>query len=355
MTSAPYARELLVAELAVQRASILTKTVLHQVNRGELSKADSSPVTIADFAAQALIISAVHHAFPADRFIGEECADVLRQDAELRGRVWELVSTTNLDDAEAEGVLATPASVEEMLQMIDLGGQGLGGAQGRHWMLDPVDGTATFIRGEQYAVSLALVEDGREVVGVLGCPNLSLQPGKITEQTVDRDGLGLMLSAVRSQGANMRSMGTGTLQPSRSIETLSAGPVDLTTLHFVDSTLSDTWWHTKVRQIAERLGAPYPGTELWSSHMRYAAQIVGGGDVQMRIPPLGTSKTAYVWDHAGAQLIFTEVGGKITDIDGKEIDFGAGRELSNNRGIIAAKAGVHGKVLELVNEVIRPN
>jgi len=352
MTPTPFSRERLLAELAVQRASILTKKALSTVNKGELSKTDSSPVTIADFAAQALLISAIHHAFPSDGFVGEEDADALRKDATLRQRVWELVSSTHLDDEESEAMLASPASIEEMFDAIDLGGQGIGGRKGRVWMLDPVDGTATFLRGEQYAVSLALVKDGKEMVGVLGCPNLSLKAGRVREKNVDEKGLGLMLSAVRGQGAIIRPIGTGGLQPAQKIERSLDGPVDLKDLHFVDYTRSKLWGHEKVRLIAERLGAAYPGTEVWSSHMRYVALIVGGGDIQVRIP-LKKDTTSYVWDHAGAQLIFTEAGGKITDLYGKEMDFGAGRKLGNNWGLIAAKEGVHARILNLVTEMLK--
>ena len=43
----------------------------------------------------------------------------------------------------------------------------------RYWTLDPIDGTKGFLRGDQYAVALALVVDGDVKVGVLGCPNLT--------------------------------------------------------------------------------------------------------------------------------------------------------------------------------------
>src|ERR1700709_2585959 len=51
-----YSKELEVAQLAVQRASILTKKVFHEKAKGTVSKDDASPVTIGDFGAQALII-----------------------------------------------------------------------------------------------------------------------------------------------------------------------------------------------------------------------------------------------------------------------------------------------------------
>lgn len=51
-------------------------------------------------------------------------------------------------------------------------------------------------------------------------------------------------------------------------------------------------------------------------------------------------------------LIFEEVGGKVTDIDGKSFDFGAGGKLMNNFGIVAAQKDIHAKVLSIVKEVI---
>ena len=46
--------------------------------------------------------------------------------------------------------------------------------QDRFWTLDPIDGTKGFLRGEQYAVALALIENGEVVVAALACPNLSI-------------------------------------------------------------------------------------------------------------------------------------------------------------------------------------
>lgn len=47
-----------------------------------------------------------------------------------------------------------------------------GGATGRHWVLDPIDGTRGFVGMRQYAVCLGLLQDGDVALGVLGCPNL---------------------------------------------------------------------------------------------------------------------------------------------------------------------------------------
>ncbi|KAE8680153.1 hypothetical protein F3Y22_tig00111392pilonHSYRG00363 [Hibiscus syriacus] len=55
---------------------------------------------------------------------------------------------------------------------LSVGATQQGGPTGRHWVLDPVDGTLGFVRGDQYAVALALIEDGKLV---LGCPNYPMK------------------------------------------------------------------------------------------------------------------------------------------------------------------------------------
>jgi 3'(2'), 5'-bisphosphate nucleotidase len=218
-------------------------------------------------------------------------------------------------------------------------------------MLDPVDRTATFLVGEQYVVALALVEDGEEEVGVLGCPNLNLETGRVSETSADKDGLSFMLSAVRGEGALIRPMGNGSLLPAQNVERSKDNSMELKDLHFVDCTISTSLLVEKHRQLAEQIGASWPGTDLWSSQMRCAALVVGGGDVMLRIPTK-KNKRSYVWDHAGGHLIFSEVGRKITDLDGKEIDFGAGRRMEENWGMVAANRTIHASLLEIVKKLL---
>ena len=42
----------------------------------------------------------------------------------------------------------------------------------------------------------------------------------------------------------------------------------------------------------------------------------------------------------------------VTDLDGKEMDFGAGRSFFNNRGMVVAKREIHGEILDLVRELL---
>jgi 3'(2'), 5'-bisphosphate nucleotidase len=77
---------------------------------------------------------------------------------------------------------------------------------------------------------------------------------------------------------------------------------------------------------------------------------VGGHDVMVRIPVNAGHRTA-LWDHAGGHLLAEEMGIKITDLDGKEIDFGTGRRFYNNFGNVAAPIAFHAEVLKVVQEV----
>ncbi|KAF9874077.1 hypothetical protein CkaCkLH20_08449 [Colletotrichum karsti] len=301
----PFACEQHLAELAVLRASILTKSVQSIVS--EISKNDNSPVTIADFAAQALLVGALRDAFPNDAFLGEEDSTALRADQTLCNKVYDLVlSATDVADRNNEGaLLPKPSSVDEMLSLIDLGGNGIGGNKGRFWVMDPIDGTATFLKGQQYAVSLSLIENGKQVVGVLGCPNISPDMTRVSEENIAREGLGIMLTAVRGQGTAIRTMTSGGLGDAFPLRILAPTK----RLHIVDCAASDVSRHDVIAELAHRFKAKFPDIDLWSSHIRYAALIVGGGSAHFLIPASPDFKMC-IWDHAGAQLIFTELGGK---------------------------------------------
>ncbi|KAF4619048.1 hypothetical protein G7Y89_g14795 [Cudoniella acicularis] len=119
-----YAHEHHLATLAVHRAALLTTRVLAATNKGTTTKSDASPVTIADFGSQALLIHALYTHFPNDTFVGEESSSTLRADPALLEAIWTLVSTTHHSD----DILGSIPSREEMLRVINLGGSGEGGA-----------------------------------------------------------------------------------------------------------------------------------------------------------------------------------------------------------------------------------
>ncbi|EHK99032.1 Carbohydrate phosphatase [Glarea lozoyensis ATCC 20868] len=348
-----YSKELEVAELAVQRAAILTKKVFHEKAKGTVSKDDASPVTIGDFGAQALIIAAIKKNFPEDEVVGEEEASTLRENTKLRDEIWALVKGTKLSDDAAEKVIGGPIeSVDDMLTAIDAGNSA-GGSKGRIWALDPIDGTKGFLRGGQYAVCLALMVDGDVKVGVLGCPNLPVddsatltaESGK--DQT-DTEGNGVLFSAVLGQGATSRPLTDGAVANSKPI---AMKPVkDIKEAIFCESVEAGHSSHGDQAAIASKLGITKPSVRM-DSQAKYGSVARGAGDIYLRLP---TSKTYQekIWDHAAGDLIVREAGGQVTDTLGRRLDFGKGRTLAENKGVIAAPAAIHDYVLDVVKEVL---
>ena len=60
-----------------------------------------------------------------------------------------------------------------------------------------------------------------------------------------------------------------------------------------------------------------------------------------------------IWDHASGQLLIQESGGVCTDMHGNELDFGVGRTLQKNEGIVAAGKGLHARVVEAVKQAVK--
>lgn len=370
----PYTDELRLAVRAVHAASILTKSVLRSLQNSisAETKSDDSPVTIADFAAQALIISAVHAVYPEDSFIGEESAEALRKNDALAERVWELVqrarevemqkaeksSHVQTHDGDTSGAaLAFPASKEDMLRVIDMGSTDQT-RNGRVWVMDPVDGTATFMTNNQYAVCLCLLTDGMQEVAVIGCPNLRFDVQgplgqRIQEDHVDEAEFGVMLSAVKGQGTFVRSMHATGVGDARSVK-LEPTSKEHSALDFVETTVGKTsLLQSEHRAVAEELGARWPGTVLWSQQMKYAALTLGATDVMVRIPK-DQSRYSYIWDHAGGQLLFQEAGGIVKDLNGSDIDFRHGRKLLGtvNLGMLATSPSAFDGVMQAMKTVL---
>jgi len=345
----PYDRERQIAELAVQRATILTRKVLSLVNKGELAKTDDTPVSLADFGAQALIVAAIHGAFPEDSILGEETADALRENTALLDQVWQLISDTTLDDNESEKLLGRPQHKEEALKMIDLGGNTTESGKGRVWTIDPVDGTKTFLDGTQYAVVASLIVDGIDQLGVIALPKLDLGSGRCSEDDVATNGPGYILSGIRGHGVQLRQMGTGALCPAIPVRSLKP-KTNMKGLVYAENVAKAKTNFPERQKFATKLGAPWPAVNLYSSHVTYAALALGMVDYQIRAPH-PTQSPSCVWDHAGAILILEEVGGKVTDLRGNPIDLSVGRRLKNNYGNVAAAESIHGKVWQMVRDL----
>ena len=343
-----YEKELNIASLAVQRATLLTQRVFHEKAKGTFSKDDRSPVTIGDFGAQALIIHAIRHNFPKDEIVGEEEASSLRVNQALTEQVWELVRGARLEDHEAEKELGGPLEgVEQMLQAIDAGNS-VGGRKGRIWALDPIDGTKGFLRGGQYAVCLALIEDGDVKVGVLACPNLPVDNSAPLSADVEGSGRGILFGAIAGSGATSRPLGQGALQKSQPIHMKEVK--DITHATFCESVEAGHSSHGDQAAIAKKLGISSESVRM-DSQAKYGSIARGAGDLYLRLPVSATYEEK-IWDHAAGDLIVREAGGEVTDAEGKRLDFGKGRTLKDNKGVVAAPRGAHAQVLDAVKGVL---
>ncbi|KAK2059664.1 3',5'-bisphosphate nucleotidase [Colletotrichum caudatum] len=354
----PYARELAVAIAAVQHAAKLSRRVLAASDKGVVTKEDLSPVTVADFAIQALLTGALHAAFPDDKFVGEESADDLRANPDLRASVWALLQQVAADDGGSPppppGLPATP---DEMCDMIDWCGLGEPSPAGRFWVFDPIDGTKTFVRGELYAINVCLMEDGRQTVGVVGLPLLSADAAApVNNASVDPTGTGSIMFAVRSHGTFIRPMpGPVDLPPTRIPRHADAQeerrpPPPLVSVTCIEG--SESGAPGVHRKVADRLGVAYPGNDLLGWVLRWA--VLGLGRANCTFWAYRRrDRLAKIWDHAGAMLLFEEVGGKVTDVDGNPVDLTAGRKMVANYGFVAAPPSVHARVLEAVRETLR--
>src|SRR5689334_21923773 len=181
---------------AVREASLLARRIQREMVSGSLTKDDRSPVTVADFAVQALISRRLAENFSIAALVGEEQADALRleEGVAILDQITKFVRTAIPN--------ATP---EEVCGLID---RGSGEAPDTFWTLDPIDGTKGFLRREQYAVALALVQDGRVQLGVLGCPELV--DGYMWEGAQpEPGGCGSLVIAVRGKGTFAQPLDIG--------------------------------------------------------------------------------------------------------------------------------------------------
>lgn len=367
----PYRNELEIIFGALQVAAKLSQHIIHSTDKGVVSKPDLSPVTVADFAIQALLTATVKAAFPGDSVVGEENASQLRADLLLLEHVYELLRWAAAygepepsPDCPAHLPPGTtvPTSRELMCNLIDECGASNPSKTGRTWVFDPIDGTKTYVRGELYAINVALLVDGKQVLGAVGCPNMSMEAkAPLNNRDISPDGC--IVFAVRGHGAFIRPLADSTevdgVQPRR-LPTVDGGGADSPELKLADvqfvtcATIVDSAIKGVNEAVAAHIGAPYPGCDLLPWVLRWTGLALGLGNTTVWVYNK-RNRWGKIWDHAGAMLLFEETGGRITDIHGKDIDLIAGRKLTSNCGFVAAPAALHAQVLEVVHSVLVEN
>jgi 3'(2'), 5'-bisphosphate nucleotidase len=298
-----------------------------------LSKADLSPVTVADFAAQAVVARRLSRELGSVRIVGEESGDLLRDPGRERAVLAALDAVRASLPHDPDWKNAGPA---DLISAVERGASRQAG--GEFWALDPIDGTKGFLRGQQYCTALALIRDGVPTIGVLGCPNLRGVGAWGFEET----GGGAIVWARRGAGATVSDLeGRGAVVP-RVRE--CAGAIVL-----ASSVVSSEPVDRATERVLARLPAG-SSQERLDSQAKYALVALGLADAFLRLP-VARRSAEWIWDHAAGVVVCREAGARVTDAGGRELDFGAGLTLSKNRGVVAASPAVHGKLLSILAEL----
>jgi histidinol phosphatase-like enzyme (inositol monophosphatase family) len=254
--SAPRLTDLL--EVALAAAERGGQRTLAYFNTGTAVewKADGSPVTAADREAEAAIRDVIARAFPTHTILGEETGE-----------------TQGTDDVR--------------------------------WIVDPLDGTRTFVRGVPlYGTLIGVEVRGEPVVGVIHLP-----------------ALGETVAAARGEGCTSNGRGCRV----SAVDRLERGLLVVT-----DERVA------RARSGAyDRLVARTEMQRTWADCYGYA--LVATGRAEVALDPIMN-----VWDCAALLPIVEEAGGRFTDWRGR-------RTIRGNEGV-ATNGLLHDEVLRLVGE-----
>ncbi|HTG38139.1 3'(2'),5'-bisphosphate nucleotidase CysQ [Sphingomonas sp.] len=173
----------------------------------------------------------------------------------------------------------------------------------RVWVVDPIDGTRDYLRGRPgWAVSIALVEDGQPVIGVLAAPARGECWTAIAGGGAWRNG-----KPVR---AGDRSELAGARVPA---DALARADRDFVTV-------------AKPNSIALRMA------------------MVAAGEADL----LATLRWGHEWDIAAAVLIAREGGAAVSDALGRPLSFNTRR--GEAFGILVTAPGIHAAAVERLRE-----
>jgi len=290
---------------------------------GAMEKEDRSPVTVADFGSQALVCRRLKSVFPNDPIVAEEDASVLRDagQSEMREMVCEFVRVYARADEDA------------VCDWIDAGN---GDVAERFWTLDPIDGTKGFLRGDQYAVALALVDCGEVKVAALACPALPVDMDR-----ADSD-CGVLFVAVRGEGTRAMPLAGGDVVDVR---------IDDPAWRFAESVEASHCDFDAQQAVARAVGIVSPSLRM-DSQVKYGAVARGDAALYLRLPsPEYPDYRENIWDHAAGALIVEEAGGQVSDMFGRPLDFASADQMEDNRGVVVSAREIHARVIDALRDM----
>ena len=209
-------------------------------------KADASPVTAADHAAEAILSAGLRQLTPTWPQRSEE---------------------------------QTPPTLAERAQW------------SRFWLIDPLDGTKEFLAGNgEYTVNVALIEDGRPVLGLVGVP-----------------GQGLVYLGWVSEGRAERISRHGERARLRSRPCASPPVVVASRRHRGEA----------LESLLQALGEAAPGlqTRAVGSALKLVVLAAGEADAYPRRGPCSE------WDIAAGEAVLLAAGGQLQTFEGAPLRY----------------------------------
>jgi 3'(2'), 5'-bisphosphate nucleotidase len=191
------------------------------------------------------------------------------------------------------------------------------------------------MRGEHYAVALALVVQGQPVVAALACPGLPSADGLV----------GTLFTAVRGHGSI-----AAPLWLDEQGKSICVSPVYATAkMRMCESVESAHSAHGASADVRKRLGITTDAVRL-DSQAKYGVVARGEAEIYLRLPTRQDYREK-IWDHAAGALIVEEAGGRVSDVSGAPLDFTRGRELRSNRGVVVTNGPGHDEILRVLVEL----
>ncbi|MEI7752620.1 MAG: inositol monophosphatase family protein [Candidatus Omnitrophota bacterium] len=335
----------------IQAGSELARRIRAETSIRSILKPDHSPVTLADMSIQALAGALLERYLPEAVLVAEEDTDHLK----APGGAEDLEKVTVYTHSFFPQ--ATPGDICRWIQ------RGQGQPTGTFWTLDPIDGTKGFLRGGppsvskkifeegevrpssqggQYVTALAFIRNGKVELAAIGCPELELQEHKAL-------GRGVGIFAARGQGCWAAALG-GLKEPKNWVRLEVSRCREIGTARVLDSFDPEHKNVEKDRRIRKELGIQ-PEPIVLDSMAKHVVLASGGGEIFFRtLPRKEPGHREKIWDVAPGALAIEEAGGRVTDLEGRELDFSAGITLARNPGFVATNGLLHEVVLQALQQ-----
>jgi 3'(2'), 5'-bisphosphate nucleotidase len=310
-------------QAAIKASALCEKIRVDLAGEGTLLKSDRSPVTIADYGSQAIVCKLIREKFPHDTIVAEEDSKELRKSerSKILAQVTDYINP-----------FIPVSSSEEVCSWIDFGSNSV---SDRFWALDPIDGTKGFLRGDQYAIALALIEKGKVTLGVLACPNL------YTDIHHPFGEKGCLFLALRGKGSFQMDRSGANKRPIFVSKAKSPSEAIIT-----ESVEPDHADHLTHQRLAQKLNISKPSLRM-DSQAKYGILARGEVTLYLRVP--SSADPGYrenIWDHAAGSIIAEEAGGQVSDVQGRPLDFSSGVKMEKNQGILVSNGILHEVVLK---------